>query len=162
MDNGAIIKGVNRHVHFPCKVDLNMVGCWSSSIIVGLSSVDDLSPMLRKTDADQRERLDISHGHRRCGRPMRAIRHSTVALFSVSCVVIFGILGDSNSCSPAVVPNADDLQHIATVQRKLVVCARLVCPQGGNTITGSNVILRVIILERRKLLGLPKIGRAHV
>lgn len=66
--------------------------------------------------------------------------------------VILGPLIDPDPCRPAVVPDANDFQHITPLERELVVGPWLIRPKRGDLVVRVNVILGVIIPERCQLL----------
>jgi hypothetical protein len=74
---------------------------------------------------------------------------TTVALFPMSGFILFCTLGYADACRPSIIPDAYHLEHLTTVQAKLIARSGLVGPENRNLVTGMDVVLRIIILERR-------------
>lgn len=77
---------------------------------------------------------------------------SAVSLGFVLAIVILRSLVDPHARRPSVIPDPDDLEHVASLQFELIASPWLISPQGGHFVVRMDLVFRVIILEGRKLL----------
>jgi hypothetical protein len=56
----------------------------------------------------------------------------------------------------AIVPDADNFEHIAALQFELITGPSLICPEGSYYIVRVDIVLRVVILEELELLRLSR------
>src|SRR4051794_465203 len=105
--------------------------------------------MLWEADADQRECLDFTaHCRGAVTATARGIGDAAVSLGLPSRFPLFCSLIHHNASSPAIIPNADYLEHIASLQAKFVSSAWLVRPQASHTIARMDVVLGIVVLEK--------------
>src|SRR5271154_1989722 len=121
--------------------------CASGAALCCRVALNSLLPCLRQAHANKRKGFDLS---RRCWRWWsinRPVRYSTVSLSIVLAIVVLSTFVDTDSCRPAIVPDANHLEHIAALQLKLVASPWLIGPQDGDFVVRMDVVWRIIILE---------------
>lgn len=84
------------------------------------------------------------------------VTNARVTLDGSPCLPLVRRLREPDTRGPPVVPDADNLEHVSTLQLELVISSGLVCPENGDGIVRMYVLLGVVIFEELQLLGLTR------
>lgn len=124
-------------------------------------AVNRLLPVLGQADADKGKGLHLAaDGRGRVVGAARRVGDTAVALGLPSGFPLLGPLVEHDTSGPAVVPDANHLEHISALEGKLVGCSRLVGPEDGHLVGGVNVVVGIVVLEEGQLLRLLAAGAA--
>lgn len=124
-----------------------------SSIRRGVS-LNRLPPVLRQADTHEGECLEVAVALGRTVSGSGRARYAAISLRLSPRLPFLCSLINHETRRPTVIPDAHDLEHISTLQSKLIRSPGLVSPQDGNLFARVNVVLGIVVFEERQLLRL--------
>src|SRR3954451_19716665 len=100
--------------------------CASGAALGCRVALNSLLPRLRQAHANKRKGFDLSRRYWRWRSIGRPVGYSTISLNIVLAIVVLSTFIDTDSCRPAIVPDANHFEHIAALQLKLVASPWLI------------------------------------